>query len=144
MNLRTYIVKALYPLCSDEVQILLDQMQNNPSKFTEIAERLNLTHPWARVLRDDNFEMIDHITLRQQLKLLKIKLSKQMILEGLLESNQQAENREANLNMFDSITAAPSKIRMNRAQIDIAKKFMEAEATNQKQQANLQKTRYSK
>ena len=146
MNLRTYIVKALYPLCSDEVQILLDQMQNNSDKFAQIFEGApyRTENPWYRAMQSGNFELIDYLALRQQLRLLKNKYAKQMILEGLLESNQQAENREANLNMFDSVTGAPSKIRMNRAQIDIAKKFMEAEARNQKQQANLQKTRYSK
>ena len=149
MNLRTLIVKALYPLCSDEVQILIDQMQSSPSKFTEIFEDYRPAHPWARALASGNFEMIDHITLRQQLKLLKGVYAKQLILEGLLAPAQQAESGSSY--SASSITAllkdwkddpsirTPSKIHMNKAQYDIAKKFADSEAAKQKLKANLQK-----
>lgn len=150
MNLRTLIVKALYPLCSDEVQILIDQMQSSPSKFTEIFEDYRPAHPWARALASGNFEMIDHITLRQQLKLLKGVYAKQLILEGLLAPAQQAESGSSysassitallkDWTDDPSIKSQPSKIHMNKAQYDIAKKFAASEAAKQKLKANLQK-----
>ena len=149
MNIRTYIVKALYPLCSDEVQILIDQMQSNPSKFTEIFEDYRPSHPWARALASGNFEMIDHITLRQQLKLMKGVYAKQLILEGLLVPTQQTESK--NSYSASSITQllkdwkddpairTPSKIHMNKAQYDIHKKFADSVAAKQQLKANLQK-----
>jgi hypothetical protein len=149
MNIRTYIVKALYPLCSDEVQILIDQMQSNPSKFTEIFEDYRPAHPWARALASGNFEMIDHITLRQQLKLIKGVYAKQLILEGLLVPTQQTESGSSYSGVGmgklikqwteDQLQATPSKIHMNKAQYDIAKKFADSEAAKQKLKANLQK-----
>ncbi len=142
MNLRTYIVKALYPLCSDEVQILIDQMQNNPAKFTEIFENYRSAHPWSVALASSSFEMIDHIALRQQLKLIKGVYAKQLILEGLLVPTQQidSENMGDLIKRWtnDQLQATPSKIHMNKAQYDIAKKFADAEA-KQKLKANLKK-----
>ncbi len=143
MNLRTYIVKALYPLCSDEVQILIDQMQTNPEKFTEIFENYRSAHPWGVALASSSFEMIDHIALRQQLKLVKGAYAKQLILEGLLAPVQQTESE----NMGDLIKrwtndqlqATPSKIHMTKAQYDIAKKFADSEAAKQQLKANLKK-----
>ena len=149
MNIRTYIVKALYPLCSDEVQILLDQMQSNPDKFREMFDDYRPAHPWYRAMQSGNFELIDHVALRQQIKLLKVKYAKQLILEGLLAPTQQTESG----NNFsyksvteivkdwtnDQIQATPSKIRMTKAQYDIAKKFADSEAAKQKLKANLQK-----
>ena len=150
MNIRTYIVKALYPLCSDEVQILIDQMQSSPSKFTEIFEDYRPAHPWARALASGNFEMIDHITLRQQLKLIKGVYAKQLILEGLLVPAQRTDSGSSysSESMGDilkrwtedqSVKSQPSKIHMNKAQYDIAKKFADSEAAKQKLKANLQK-----
>ena len=154
MNIRTYIVKALYPLCSNEVQILIDQMQNNPDKFTQIFDSApyRTESPWYRAMQSGNFELIDHVALRQQLRLLKNKYAKQLILEGLLVPTQLDENR----NNFTgaSLTqllkdwtdgepfpekSQPSKIHMNKAQYDIAKKFADSEAAKQKLKANLQK-----
>ena len=149
MNIRTYIVKALYPLCSDEVQILIDQMQTNPAKFTELDERSYNSHPWARALRSGNFEMVDHIALQQQLKLLRGVYAKQLVLEGLLVPAQQTERTESYSSegmgklikqwTEEQLHATPSKIHMNKAQYDIAKKFADSEAAKQKLKANLQK-----
>lgn len=151
MNLRTYIVKALYPLCSDEVQILLDQMQNNPDKFTQVFDNtpFRTENPWYRAMQSGNFEMIDHVALRQQIKLLKVKYAKQLILEGLLSPSQQTESGSSYSAPSmakiikewtnDQIQAQPSKIHMNKAQYDIAKKFADSEAAKQKLKANLQK-----
>jgi hypothetical protein len=149
MNLRTYIVKALYPLCSDEVQILIDQMQTNPEKFREMFDDYRPAHPWARALASGNFEMIDHITLRQQLKLIKGVYAKQLILEGLLAPTQQTESgssysapsmaRILKEWTKDQIQATPSKIHMTKAQYDIAKKFADSEAAKQQLKANLKK-----
>ena len=139
MNLRKLIVKSLYPMCSDEVQILLDQMQNSPDKFVEMFDTppYRIENPWYRAMQSGNFELIDHVALRQQLKLLKVKYAKQLILEGLLEANELASNRDANLDMFDSLiqtatkgaSSQPTKIHMNKAQYDIAKKLVDAEAS---------------
>jgi hypothetical protein len=149
MNLRTYIVKALYPLCSDEVKILIDQMQSSPDKFREMFDDYRPAHPWARALASGNFEMIDHITLRQQLKLIKGVYAKQLILEGLLAPTQQTESGSSYSAPSmakiikewtnDQIQATPSKIHMNKAQYDIAKKFADSEAAKQKLKANLKK-----
>lgn len=136
-NLRTYIVKALYPMCSEEVQILIDQMQNNSDKFTELFDDVPYRRddPWAKALRGGSFELIDSVALRQQLKLLKGKYAKQLILEGLLKPNKIEETRESTLNMFDSIlktatqgkSTQPTTIRMSKAQYDVAKKLADAE-----------------
>lgn len=149
MNIRTYIVKALYPLCSDEVQILIDQMQSNPDKFREMFDDYRPAHPWARALASGNFEMIDHITLRQQLKLIKGVYAKQLILEGLLVPTQQTESGSSYSSPSmakiikewtnDQIQATPSKIHMSKAQYDATKKFADSEAAKQKLKANLQK-----
>ena len=90
MNLRTLIVKGLYPVCSDEVQILIDQMQNNPEKFIEMFDipSYRAESPWHKAMQSGNFELIDHVALRQQLKLLKINYAKQLILEGLIETKE--------------------------------------------------------
>jgi hypothetical protein len=107
-------------------------------------------HPWARALASGNFEMIDHITLRQQLKLIKGVYAKQLILEGLLAPTQHAES--GNNFSYKSVTeivkdwtdeqpvkSQPSKIHMNKAQYDIAKKFADSEAAKQQLKANLKK-----
>lgn len=158
MNLRTYIIKALYPLCSDEVQILLDQMQNNPDKFTQVFDStpyLATENPWYRAMQSGNFELIDHVALRQQIKLLKVKYAKQLILEGLLApTTQHAESGRtfsgSSLTQLlkdwtdeQPIKSQPSKIHMNKAQYDIAKKFAEAEAQKKNMKMNM-KARYSK
>jgi hypothetical protein len=93
--------------------------------------------------------MIDHITLRQQLKLIKGVYAKQLILEGLLAPTQQTEsgNSYSAPSMAkiikewtnDQLQATPSKIHMNKAQYDIAKKFADSEAAKQQLKANLKK-----
>ena len=149
MNLRTYIVKALYPICSNEVQILIDQMRNSPDKFTELMEDMpyRTSSPWARALnRGNHFELIDTIAIKQQSKLMKNALAKQLILEGLFESSQRAEAKGTNNNFFDSIKdtsytqdAQPlSNVRMNKAQYDIARKFSDADALAQKKTMKMQ------
>lgn len=149
MNLRTYIVKALYPICSNEVQILIDQMRNSPDKFTELMEDMpyRTSSPWARALnRGNHFELIDTIAIKQQSKLMKNALAKQLILEGLFESSQRAEAKGTNNNFFDSIKdtsytqdAQPlSNVRMNKAQYDIARKFADADALAQKKTMKMQ------
>jgi len=141
MNLRTYIVKALYPLCSDEVQILIDQMQTNPEKFTEIFENYRSAHPWGVALASSSFEMIDHIALRQQLRLVKGAYAKQLILEGLLTANINTENMGDIIKRWtnDQLQATPSKIHMTKAQYDLAKKVAASEAAKQQLKANLKK-----
>jgi hypothetical protein len=125
-------------------------MQNSPSKFNEMVERHHLSHPWARVLTDDNFEMIDRVALRHQLKLLKGVHAKQLILEGLLVPTQQTESKNSYSGSSitqllkdwtddPSIKSQPSKIHMSKAQYDITKKFADSEAAKQKLKANLQK-----
>jgi hypothetical protein len=124
-------------------------MQSSPDKFREMFDDYRPAHPWARALASGNFEMIDHITLRQQLKLIKGVYAKQLILEGLLAPTQQTESG----NNFsyksvteivkdwtnDQIQATPSKIHMSKAQYDATKKFADSEAVKQKLKANLQK-----
>ena len=130
MNLRTLIVKTLYPLCSDEVQILIDQMKSSPSKFAEMFEEYRPAHPWAKALSSGNFELFDHVALRQQLKLLKGAHAKQLILEGLLTPSSTNKGLDDLLKDWTDEQVAksqPSKTRMNRAQLDIAKKFAKAE-----------------
>jgi len=148
MNLRTYIVKALYPLCSDEVQIFIDQMKTHPDKFIDIfKERLysNSSNPWAAAIHSGGFELIDRIVVKQQIKLLQNVHAKQLILEGLLQAKEYAKNREANLNMFDSIlktaetSSQSSKIVMSKHQLDAATLLIEKETAKQKLKANLQK-----
>jgi ribosome-associated protein YbcJ (S4-like RNA binding protein) len=139
MNIRKLVVKGLYPLCSSEVQILLDQMQNKPDKFSEIFDDVpyRTRHPWARALSRDNFELLDHIALRQQLKLMKTAYAKQLILEGLLEVNESEDNRNG-IRMFDSLVdsvslgqarkaSAPTKIAMSQVQLKAAMAVMEKE-----------------
>ena len=131
-------------MCSDEVQILLDQMQNNPSKFASLfAESNRVPHPWAKALGNGNFELIDHVALRQQLKLLKGAYAKQLILEGLLAPVDMPTKIDVLLKEWSDgepfpEKSQPSKIHMNKAQYDIAKKFADAEV-KQKLKANLQK-----
>lgn len=88
MNLRTVIIKGLYPMCSKEVQILIDQMQRHPEKFAPLFEStpysIGVATTWHSVLGKGRFELVDGITIRQQLILLKVARSKEMILEGLL------------------------------------------------------------
>lgn len=142
----------MYPLCSNEVQILLDQMQNNPDKFTQIFDSApyRTESPWYRAMQSDNFELIDHVALRQQLRLLKNKYAKQLILEGLLVPAQQAESGSSYSSESmgqlikrwtedQSVKSQPSKIHMNKAQYDIAKKFADSEAAKQQLKANLRK-----
>ena len=141
MNIRKLVVKGLYPLCSSEVQILLDQMQNKPDKFTGLFDDIpyRVTHPWARALSRDNFELLDHIALRQQLKLMKTAYAKQLILEGLLEVNESEDNRNR-IRMFDPIVSngnigrapvkaegQPTKIAMSQVQLKAAMAVMEKE-----------------
>lgn len=137
-NLRTYIVKALYPMCSEEVQILIDQMQNNSDKFTELFDDVPYRRddPWAKALRGGSFELIDSVALRQQLKLLKGKYAKQLILEGLLKPNNIEEKREATLNMFDSIlktatqgkSSQPTKLVIPPEQLKAMKQMADSHA----------------
>jgi hypothetical protein len=124
-------------------------MQSNPDKFREMFDDYRPAHPWARALASGNFEMIDHITLRQQLKLIKGVYAKQLILEGLLVPTQQTESGSSYSSPSmakiikewtnDQIQATPSKIHMSKAQYDATKKFADSEAAKQKLKANLQK-----
>lgn len=147
MNLRTYIVKGLYPLCSNEVQILLDQMQNNPEKFTQMFDTpvYRTESPWYKAMQSGNFELIDHVALRQQLKLLKVKFAKQLILEGLMEKPEVNEGTtffgdslvqhiNAHKQVVSGSTTAPtwgantpSKLYVSQDQLKAAKAFMDKE-----------------
>lgn len=140
MNLRTYIVKGLYPLCSNEVQILLDQMQNNPEKFTQMFDTpvYRTESPWYKAMQSGNFELIDHVALRQQLKLLKVKFAKQLILEGLMERSEVNEGttffgdslvqqiKDLRLSTANN-TSAPTKLFVPPDQLKAAKAFMDKE-----------------
>ena len=89
MNIRKLIVKGLYPICSDEVQILIDQMQTKPEKFTDLLqESYSLSRDsWNKIiLQKDNFGIIDSIAVHHQYIQLKHANTKQMILEALLNS----------------------------------------------------------
>jgi hypothetical protein len=69
-------------------------MQNNPDKFTQLFDSsapYRTESPWYRAMQSGNFELIDHVALRQQLKLLKINYAKQLILEGLMEKPEVSE-----------------------------------------------------
>ena len=111
MNIRKLIVKGLYPICSDEVQILIDQMQNNPDKFTQLFDSApyRTESPWYRAMQSGNFELIDHVALRQQLKLLKINYAKQLILEGLMEKPEVSET---------PLTTAITNTTLTKAKLD--------------------------
>jgi hypothetical protein len=95
MNIRKLIVDGLYPLCSDEVKILIDQMRNKPEKFTDLLQdsySLNRDN-WNKILlQKNNFGVIDSIAVQQQFVQLKHVNTKQMILEALL--NPQDGNTE--------------------------------------------------
>jgi hypothetical protein len=119
-------------------------MRNSPDKFTELMEDMpyRTSSPWARALnRGNHFELIDTIAIKQQSKLMKNALAKQLILEGLFESSQRAEAKGTNNNFFDSIkdtsytqvaqplvNEGPTKILMSNTQYDLAKQYAEAYA----------------
>lgn len=105
MNIRAHIVKALYPHCSDEVKILVDQMRSNPDKFSSIlgVEPYQGNFAWEWVLRTGHFELIDHLVVKHQSKLLHTALTKQQILAGLLDAEEFTKRKALSGNMFDSI-----------------------------------------
>jgi hypothetical protein len=130
MNLRTLIVNGLYPLCSEEVQILIDQMKEHPEKFEDLFESMpyRIENPWFRALQLGNFELIDHVALHQQLKLLKTKYSKQLILEGLMETKEREHNRDANLDMFSSLkSTAPNTTLTTKAMQQATQHILKAQ-----------------
>lgn len=153
MNLRTYIVKALYPLCSDEVQIFIDQMKTHPDKFIDIfKERLysNSLNPWAAAIHSGGFELIDRIVIKQQVKLLRNGYSKQLILEGLLQVTPPAEHTTTFFgdSLVEAITSAqlqptPSKIHVSQHQLDAARLLIE-KAAQKKTMKMAAKARYAK
>jgi len=129
MNIRKLIVKGLYPICSDEVQILIDQMQNNPDKFTDLLrESYSLGRDgWNKIiLQKDNFGIIDSIAVRHQYVQLKHTNTKQMILEALLSAKEPEANKP--------LTTALSNTALTKAQID--KQFKE-EYARYKEKNNL-------
>lgn len=143
-KVRSLVVKALYPLCSDEVKILIDQMRSNPDRFLEIVDTDNMpyhvTNPWAKALgHGRNFEPWEYQALKAQLRNLKIYRAKQLILEGLMEANEREANRNENKTMYDSIAEqvkahhkhaaqnnlAPTKLYASQNQIEALKKAYE-------------------
>jgi hypothetical protein len=117
-------------------------MQNNPDKFTQLFDSApyRTESPWYRAMQSGNFELIDHVALRQQLKLLKINYAKQLILEGLMEKPEVSEttsffgdslvqhiNAHKQIAVPAGASSAPTKLRMAKAQYDIAMKFAEQE-----------------
>lgn len=150
-KVRSLVVKALYPLCSDEVKILIDQMRSNPDRFLEIVDSdsmpYHVSNPWAKALgHGRNFEPWEYHALKTQLRNLKIYRAKQLILEGLMEATEREANRSENKNMFDSIadqlknkytTAAtfhPTKIVASQNQIEALKKAYEANQKRMQQE----------
>ena len=142
MNLRTLIVKGLYPVCSDEVQILLDQMREHPEKFTDLFTSVPYRtsgNPWFEALNGGGFELVDHVALRQQLKLLKTAYAKQLILQGLMEAKEIEGNRETTLKMFSPLVSNTTTGRTSlHAQNSLNQQAVQQMA--QKQQAYLNVT----
>jgi len=112
MNIRAYIVKVLYPHCSDEVKILIDQMRNNPEKFDYLLGGVPYrgNGAWDWVFNSGHFEILDRIAVKHQSKIVHSAFTKQQILEGLLDAEEYAKNRTSNLNMFDSIKQPRTKV----------------------------------
>ena len=101
MNIRKLIVDGLYPLCSDEVKILIDQMRNKPEKFADLLrDSYSLSRDgWNKILlQKNNFGVIDSIAVHHQFVQLKHANTKQMILEALL--NPQEESNEVTKDML--------------------------------------------
>ena len=140
-KLREVAVKMLYPICSDEVKILIDQMRNNPDRFVEIIEDRPYmsTNPWSKAMgHGRNFELWEYQALKLELRNIKIRYAKQLILEGLMEANERESNRTETKTMYDSIAeqikakyvseghTTASKIIASQHQMEVLKKAYHA------------------
>lgn len=88
MNIRKQLIDVLYPMCSDEVKILIDQMRNKPEKFDFLFYEVPYERedtPWRKVLHNTRaYNSLESSMIRNQITLLQRAWAKRMILEGLL------------------------------------------------------------
>ena len=147
INIRKLIVKALYPLCSDEVKIMLDQMEEHPDRFYGKHGRYGMyegEYEWEAVAAG-HFGLIDGLAIKVKNRDVRIQISKERILEKLLDSSSTQEREDAPdtypysiRNLASSLTlntAAPSKIVASQGQIEAIKKYQEQQVKTMKYKA---------
>ena len=146
MNIRKLIVKALYPLCSDEVKIMLDQMEEHPDRFYGKHGRYGMyegEYEWEAVAAG-HFGLIDGLAIKVKNRDVRIQISKERILEKLLDSTapQTQDLNESSLtaSIQNLILQAPknqkpSKIIASQGQIDAIKKYQEQQVKTMKYKA---------
>jgi len=145
MNIRNKIVKTLYPLCSDEVKILIDQMTEHPDRFYGKHGRFGMyesEYEWEGVV-SGHFGLIDGIAVKLKNKDLRIQITKELILETLLNSSAPQEQDLNEFSLTSSIrklvdqapkTQRPTKILASHEQIEALKKYKADNAKWMKQQ----------
>lgn len=148
MDIRRKVVKALYPLCSDEVKIMIDQMNAQPDRFYGTHGRFGMyegEYEWEAVAAGD-FGLLDGFVVKAMKKSIRIQLTKERILETLLNSKAGSQP-ETNLADAYSLTASikniinktpttstPTKIVASQAQIDALKAAQQKTLEYMKQQ----------
>ena len=146
INIRKLIVKALYPLCSDEVKIMLDQMEEHPDRFYGKHGRYGMyegEYEWEAVAAG-HFGLIDGLAIKVKNRDVRIQISKERILEKLLDSSSTQEREDAPFTLTTNTTAPlwattatakPSKIIASQGQIDAIKKYQEQQVKTMKYKA---------
>lgn len=147
MDIRRKVVKALYPLCSDEVKIMIDQMEAQPDRFYGTHGRFGMyegEYEWEAVAAGD-FGLLDGFVVKAMKKSIRIQLTKERILETLLNSKAGSHEREDTPVTNHSIhtllhqqlvngKTTPNKIVASQAQIDALKAAQQKTLEYMKQQ----------
>ena len=147
MDIRRKVVKALYPLCSDEVKIMIDQMEAQPDRFYGTHGRFGMyegEYEWEAVAAG-HFGIIDGLAIKVKNRDIRIQISKERILEKLLDSKAGLHEREDTSVTNHSIhtllhqqlvnsKTTPNKIVASQAQIDALKAAQQKTLEYMKQQ----------
>lgn len=97
--MRKTIQKFAYKLCSTEVKMLIDKLEENSSRIglTVLGKELRPSHGFLHITNTGKFSIVERIAIASKLNEIHRKATKLAIVETIFEGEARRENREANL-----------------------------------------------
>lgn len=113
--MKKLIYKTAYKLCSIEVKMLLDKLEEHKDDMglTVLSKNLTPSHGYLHIVNTGKFTFPERIALASKMNDIHRLATKLSIVETIFEGNQRAENRAAKMGgggMYKSQTIPQSII----------------------------------
>jgi hypothetical protein len=110
--MKKLIQKVAYKLCSTEVKMLLDKLDESKEKvgLTVLSKNLTPSHGYLHIVNTGKFSVPERIALAIKMNDIHRVATKMTIVETIFDGEQKAENHTAKMSGFRSQTTPQSII----------------------------------